>query len=455
MSEINSFFQAKNVAVVGVSKDKQKIGSIVFNNFLNKKFKGKVFPVNPKYEKVFNKKCFSSVKEIPEKIDLVIVAVKNVIVPAIVKDCVEKKVKAIIVLSAGFSETGKKELEQKILTELKKSNGKTRLIGPNCLGVYSSESFIDSLFLPKNRLQRPSKGNIAFISQSGALGSAVLDWTALKNYGLSSFVSYGNALDVDESDLLEYFYHDKETKVITMYIEGVKKGRKFFQTLKKVNKKKPVIILKGGASNAGNQATLSHTGSLAGSSQVFDAVIKQCNAVKAETLQELFDFARTLSINPKPKGRKTQIITNGGGYGVLTTDCVENSGLKFAKLSRQTLKKIRSFSRDHAVLKNPIDLTGDADNEMFEKTLTYCLEDKNVDLIVLILLFQVPTINEQLIPRIAGIIKHYNKPVVSVSVGGAFSEKQRKKLEEKGILTFDNSPEAVKSLKALVEYYKK
>lgn len=324
-----------------------------------------------------------------------------------------------------------------------------QILTSNCLGVLDTVTGVDMIFLPAEKLGRPGKGKVSFISQSGALGSAILDWDAMKGYGINKFVSYGNALKTDETDLLEYLGEDSSTKVIVMYVEGVKNGRKFFETAKKVGEKKPVIAIKGGLSEKGKKATLSHTASLAGDAKVFQAALKQAGIVKAKTMEEVFDFARVFSTEPKMKGKKVQILTNGGGYGVLAADAVEEQGLEFAEMKEETKNAIKSVSPEYLVLGNPTDLIGDADNERFRVSLKACLEDENIDAVLMILLFQVPRIDEKVVEAVKEVAEKRKKPLVIVSAGGSYSEQQRKRLEQYGFSTFSSPFDAAKSLKAL------
>ncbi|MBU0662498.1 CoA-binding protein, partial [Candidatus Micrarchaeota archaeon] len=370
MKLMDYFFSPKSVAIIGASPQERSIGKAIAENFIGGEFKGAIYPVNPKHKTLFGKRCYASVKAIPRAVDAAVIAVPAKFVPQVVRECGEASVKAVTIISAGFNEVGNAKLTAQLQGVLDKYKNKMRVIGPNCLGTLDTKSGVDMLFLPRSRLGRPGKGVVSFISQSGALGSAILDWDAMKGYGINKFVSYGNAMDVDEADLVEYLAQDKSTDVVVVYIEGVRDGKKFFRVAKKMGNKKPIIAIKGGLTEGGAKAAHSHTGSLAGAAEVYSAVFTQANIVHAKTMEEVFDFARVFSTEPAPRGKRVQIITDGGGYGVLGTDALLDNGMKMAKISAKTRKFIEKNSPDYAVIRNPIDLTGDADNKRYEMAIS-------------------------------------------------------------------------------------
>ncbi len=445
-------FNAKSVAVIGASRNPGKIGYVVLENFVKGNFHGKVFPINPNANSILNLKCYPSISAIKENVELAVITIPGEMVPKAIEECGKKGVKACVIISAGFSEVGNTKLAEKLQAAMNKYK-KMPCVGPNCLGILDTHSGIDTLFLPRYRLMRPQKGKISFISQSGALGSAILDWAGSKDYGINKFISYGNAMSTDEADLLEYLAQDKATKVICVYLEGVRNGKKFFQVAKKVSQQKPVVIIKGGMSAAGGKATASHTGSLAGNAKVFQAVVKQTGLIYAESLREVFDYARVFTSEPTPKGNKAQIITNGGGYGVLTADALEESVLELAEMSPESRKPIIAASPSYAVIKNPMDLTGDADNNRFMVAVENALMDPGVDSIILIILFQVPTLDSDIIEGMSGLLSKRKKPVLVVSAGGEFAKMHMKLLEKEGIQTFEEPVDAARALHALTYYH--
>lgn len=449
---MDHLFSAKRVAIIGASRNPGKIGYVVLENFVKGNFKGKVYPVNPNADFILNVKCHPSISAIKEGIDLAIITIPGELVPKAIEECGKKGVKSCVIISAGFSEVGNGELTKKLRRALAQYP-RMSVVGPNCLGILDTKTGIDTLFLPRYRLNRPKHGHISFISQSGALGSAVLDWAGSKEYGINKFISYGNAMSVDEADLLEYLAEDKDTKVICVYLEGVRNGKKFFEVAKRVAPLKPVIIIKGGISEAGGKATASHTGSMAGSSRVFEAMVKQTGLILAHSMREVFDYARVLESEPQPQGNRVQIITNGGGYGVLTADALSESCLNLAEMEDAFRKPIRDASPSYAVIQNPMDLTGDADNNRFMVAMENAIKDPNVDSIILILLFQVPTLDSDIIEGMSELLTKRKKPVLIVSAGGQYAQLHMKLMEKEGINTFEEPIDAANALHALTYYH--
>jgi len=450
---LDKFFYAKDVAVVGVSQNPNKVGHVIFRNFFDSGFKGKVYPINNKINEILGVKTYSSITKIKAKIDLAIIAVPAKYVIDVVKQCAEKKIKDVVIVTAGFSEIGDKDLEDELRFLLNKY--KIKCIGVNCLGVLDTYTELDTLFLPKSRLKRPGKGGISFVCQSGAVGSAILDLAAKEGYGFSKFISYGNATNVDESDLIEYLGNDKNTKVICLYVEAIKDGKKFMEVAKKVSKKKPIIAIKGGLSEKASHATLSHTGSLAGKAEIYLAAFKQCKVINADSLQDMFNYARILEKSIPPKGDRVQIITNGGGYGILATDDVLENDLELAELSKETIKDLRKQFPDLVTVGNPMDLVGDATTERYKVAINASLNDPNVDIILIILLMQTPLITTDIIDVITEFNSLKKKPIAVISTGGDFTEILKSTLEGNNVPTFVFPVNAVKAIKQLVEYHKK
>ncbi len=451
---LDSFFNPKSVAIIGASHTPGKVGYAIVDDFLKGNFKGKIYPVNPDTTPLLGLQVCSSVKKIPGKIDMAVIAVPAGIVPKVLEECVERNVNSVVIISAGFSETGRegKLLEDRCKKIIEKS--KTRVIGPNCIGIYDAYSDVDTLFLSEERMRRPKKGNIAFISQSGAVGSTILDWLAEENIGISKFVSYGNAMDVNEVDLLNYLGEDEKTKVVAIYLEGIKsEGKKFIETVKKITKRKPVIVLKAGKTEKGTKAVISHTGSLAGSAKLYSAVFKQTGVIEAGTWEELFDFARAFSTQPLPKGNKLAIITNGGGFGVLATDEAERQNVSLPEPSDKIKNKLKKHVPPYVILHNPIDLTGDANAERYKVALEECLGGE-YDGVVAITLFQVPTLEEKIVDVMTEM-KKYNKPILCCAVGSGFTKKFSEILEGKNIPVYETPERAVKSFAQMWKYFGK
>ena len=453
MKQFDYFFNPRSVAIIGASHTAGKLGHVVFTNFLSNISERMVYPINPDTKPILGQKVYKSILEIPYEIDLAVIVIPAIFVPKALKECVKKQVKAVIIISGGFSETGDegKKLEIELKHIVEETN--VRVMGPNCLGVYDPYTKVDTLFLSKDRLGRPPRGNIGYISQSGAVGSTILDCLAEEEIGISKFASYENGMDVNECDLIEYFVGDEKTKVITIFLEGIKDGKRFVEIAKKINKKKPIVILKGGKSEAGTKAVASHTGSLAGSAKIYSSIFKQPGLIEAKNWEELFDLAKGFSTQPIPRGNKIAIVTDGGGFGVLATDECERYGLDIPEPSDKLKKLIRDTIPTYGSLKNPIDLTGDVTAQRYEVVLENCLKSKEYDGVIAITLFQVPTL-ELNITDVLIKLKKFNKPMLCCSTGGGFTKNLSKILEKNGIPVYLTPERVVRAMAALVEYGK-
>ena len=450
---LEPFFKPKSVAIIGASREPRKFGHVIFKNFIESEFKGRTYPVNPKAEKILGCKVYPSLMEVPGEVDLAVIAVPAPIVPSAVDECLSKNVKAAVIISGGFKEVGEKGEKLELEISNKIEGSKLRIIGPNCLGVFDPLNHVDTLFLPRYRLRRPEPGAIAFISQSGAFGSAVLDWAAAKDIGISKFISIGNKIDVDEVDLLEYLAHDPLTKCIAVYVESIVRGREFLKTASKVTGSKPLIVLKGGKTAEGARAALSHTGSMAGSAKIYEGVFEQAGAMQAQTVDELFDYARVLAYQPLPKDEKgIAIVTNGGGFGVISADEVSRLGLKLADLSQATLERLREKLPDYAIPHNPLDLVGDADVERYRFALHAVSSDVNVGIVLVIVLLQTSFIESDVVDAITESQVTYGKPTIVCSIGGDFTQILVKMLEDEHIPAYATPERAVNAINALVGY---
>jgi acetyl coenzyme A synthetase (ADP forming)-like protein len=451
---LEPFFKPKTVAVIGVSRQPRKFGHVIFKNFKDSEFKGKVFPVNPKAEAILGTKAYASVNEIPDEVDLAVIAVPAAVVPSVIDECLSKGVKAAVIISGGFKEIGDEgaKLEQEIKTKIK---GKTlRLIGPNCIGVFDPTSHVDTLFLPTYKLRRPKRGSIAFISQSGAFGSAVLDWAASQEIGISKFISIGNKADVDEVDLLNYLSEDPLTKCITLYVESIDQGRKFLEAASKVLCKKPIVVLKGGVTKAGARAAMSHTGSLAGSAKIYEGAFKEAGVIQALTVDELFDYARALAYQPVPKENGLAIVTNGGGFGVISSDEASRQGLNLSDFSQSTIVTVKASLPDYALPHNPLDLVGDADVQRYRVALDAVSADASVGIILVIVLLQTSFIESDVVDAISEANVASGKPIIVCTIGGDFTQILGKMLEDDRIPSYPTPERAVKAISALIRYGK-
>lgn len=468
--QIKNFFNPKTVAIVGASEKIDKAGGVIFRNFIeNKKrglFKGEVYPVNPYENEILGYKCYSSILNIPNEIDLVVIIIPAQLTLKIVEEATEKKVKNIIIISSGFSEIGNYELEQRIKEMIKISG--IRLLGPNCLGIYDPSTGVDTLFLPETKIlangkeaistPRPMIGSIGFISQSGAFGAAALDYLAGKQIGISRFISFGNRADVSEIEILEYFLEDEKTKVILMYLENVINGREFIKVASKVTKKKPIITIKTGRTEAGARAALSHTGALAGSDKVYDGIFKQVGILRVENMHEFFNIVKALVLQPPAEGKNIGIITDAGGPGVMASDECELRGMNVKKFSEETINKLNELKKnriipDFATISNPIDLTGSVTSKMYEICTKILLEDSEINGIIIIGLHHTPALGDDFIDKIAEVSKKYSKPIVACDIGETeMALYIRQKFDKYGIPSYSSPEEAVQAMNGLVKY---
>lgn len=402
------FFNAKTIAVIGAAREEWKVGHIIFKNLVNVKHL-RVFPVNPNTKEILGHRCFKDLFEIPYEVDLIIIAVKSEIVPEILIQAGKRKVSAAIILSAGFSESGNTELEEKIKEIARKNN--INILGPNCFGILSPYKEINTTFFEG----MPEKGGIAFISQSGALGVAVLDLALKEKIGFSGFVSLGNMLELDFSDFIEYFARDDKTKVIVIYMEGLKeaRGKRFVDTCQKAGKIKPIFILKSGKSLRGKEAAKSHTAALASEQGVYESIFKQAGIIEVESVSELFSVSNLYSKYGKI-GKRACIVTNAGGLGVLCTDSCSANNIEIASLPDEIIEKLNKILPSAWSHNNPIDLIGDALAERYGKVFEILDKEKWFDFFIVLLTPQYMT--QPL--ETAKLILNLKKPVVACFMGG-------------------------------------
>jgi len=445
----------KSVAVIGVSRDPNKVGHIILQNYIDNGFSGELYPVNKNIapgEKIIGLAAYRSVLEIRRSIDLAVIAVPAPVVPSVLEECGRAKVKTAVVISGGFAEVGNVELQDKIVEIARKYN--IAMLGPNCLGIMDPFSKVDTLFLPTYKLSRPRVGGVSFVTQSGAVGSTILDLIAKEGFGLSKFISYGNAAYVDEVDLLEYLLHDKQTEVIVMYIEGVKRGKELIEIAKKVTKVKPVIVIKAGVTDEGAKAAHSHTASLAGNNEAYDALFKQFGFIKAKDLSELLSFAKIFSSEDLPRGDRVAIVTNGGGTGVLATDAVYLNGLRLAEFSEETKRELRKVMPDIVNIRNPLDLAGDADEKRYSDALSIISKDPNIDMFIVIALFQTPGADSSVAEKLIYFKKNIEKPMIVVTTGSDFTQTHKIMMESSGLPVYDSPMAAASALAELYKYWK-
>ena len=470
VNQIDVFFNPRSVAVVGASRNVSKAGHVIFKNFVENRtrgiFKGDLYPINPNEDRVLSYRCYGALTDVIDPVDTAVVVIPAQFVPKVMRDAAAKKVKAAVIISAGFGEIGNTSLEEEV-RNIARSVG-MRLLGPNCLGVYDSRSGVDMLFLPETKVlesgdevvatPRPVPGNLAVVSQSGAFGAAALDYLTGREMGISKFVSFGNKADVDEPEVLSYLERDEDTRVILLYAEGIASGRRFLEVAKEVTKQKPIIALKAGRTSSGARAAASHTGALSGADRVYESAFAQAGVIRARDMDDFFHVAKALSLQPPASGDRVSILTDAGGPGVMAADECEMLGIRIRKLSDETIRNFEKLKDQERIPKfatnlNPVDLTGSASSEMFEVATKTLLDDPNVDALIVIGLHHVPGLKEDFVDRIAGVIRQYQKPVVACDIGETeMAMYVRSRFDKQGIPSYSSPEDAARSMVGLVKY---
>jgi len=419
MDKFDAIFSPKSIAVLGASTAKGKVGHDIFANILRGNYQGTLYPVNRKARSVLSVKAYPTILDIPDQIDLAMVILSPHLALKSIEDCVKKGVKGIIIVSAGFKEVGGEgvEIENRIAQMCAEAG--IRLVGPNCLGVINPSPDVSMNASFSARM--PSPGNISFISQSGALCTAVLDFAAHRGFGFSKFISIGNKADVDELDLLKYYHKDPKTDVIMIYMEELQRaGAEFIQAVHEMTngeKPTPVLAIKSGRSVAGAAAAASHTGSLAGPDTLYDAIFNEAGIIRCNTVNELFDYAEAFSCRKIPSGNRVAIVTNAGGPGIIATDMTVSSGLELAKFSESTVEELRKYLPVTANFHNPVDVIGDATRDRYENALATVISDRGVDAALIILTPQSMTDAIGTAQAIVEISQKTPKPVVCSFMG--------------------------------------
>jgi len=449
---LEAFFDPNSVAVIGASTSPEKLGYAVLENLVKGGYSqvGKIYPINPKADEILGETVYASVLDVPDEIDLAVIVIPYQYVPEVLKECGEKKIPAVIVISAGFREAGMEGLEREMeLIDIAEEYG-IRLVGPNCLGVIDTFTPLNASFSAGT----PPKGPMAFMSQSGALGTAILDWAQAGRLGLAKFVSLGNKADVSEIDLLQAWEKDPDTRVILMYSEGLPNGEEFIQVARTVTKSKPVVAIKSGVTESGSRAVSSHTGSLAGSEQAYQAAFQQAGVLRAEDMASMFDMALALGYQPLLEGDRIAIITNAGGPGILATDALERSGMELARLDVETMHSLEQFLPDAASAANPVDVLGDARSDRYQFALQEVSRDPNVDGIMVVLTPQAMTEIEATAEAVGELADRLEKPVLACFMGEAKVEKGIKVLRKYHVPNYSFPKRASLAFRAMSDYRK-
>lgn len=463
MNSLDAIFSPESVAIIGASNTPGKVGHDIFANILHGGFRGTLYPVNPKAKSILSVKTFPIITGISDKVDLSIIILPPKLCVKAVEESIAKGVKGIVIVSAGFREVGGEglEIENRIVSLCKEA--KVRLVGPNCLGVINPLPDV-SLNASFSR-RMPACGNISFISQSGALCTAVLDFAADRDFGFSKFISIGNKADVDELDLLLYLHNDPNTAVIILYLEELRKGREFIEAVKEItsgHRPTPVIVIKSGRTSAGAQAAASHTGALAGTEAVYGAIFKQAGIIRADSIAELFDFANAFAYKHEsalgkanrkiPSGKRVAIVTNAGGPGILATDMTVSSDLELAKFKQETIDELASHLPMTANIHNPVDIIGDAPSDRYENALAAVIKDEGVDGVLVILTPQSMTNALGTAEAVVRVARRSPKPILCCFMGVVDVSAGVKYLQEHGYPVYKFPEDAAKAMGALYKY---
>jgi acetyltransferase len=448
MRSLEAVFHPRSVAVIGASERPNSVGHSVLWNLTAHPFGGVVYPVNPKHHELLGLACYARIGDVPAQVDLAVIATPAPSVPEIVGACGAAGVKAAIVLSAGFRETGAEglRLEQQLRAQAAISG--MRIVGPNCLGVMSPLSGLNATFA--NVVAQP--GSVAFVSQSGALGTAVLDWSVAQNVGFSQFVSVGSMLDVGWSDLIEYLGDDPETKSIVLYMESIGEPAAFLSAARTVAGAKPIVVLKAGRTLAAAKAAASHTGALTGNDDVYDAVFERSGVLRVTSIEDLFSVADALGKQPRPRGRRLTIVTNAGGAGVLATDALIEGGGDLTTISPATVAALNELLPAHWSQQNPIDVLGDADAERYGRALEIATSDPGGDAVLAIFAPQAIADAKQVAERVRAVARASAKTMLACWMGGADVAAGATLLEQAGIPSFAYPDAAARTFNALWRY---
>lgn len=430
MRTFETLFHPQSIAIIGASSHRGNVGNDVLKNIVESGFQGEIFPINPKVKELYGKKVYSDIGEVTSPIDLAIIIIPAKMVNDVLKQCGEKNISSVIVISAGFREAGNAFLEREIIQTAKKYH--IELLGPNCLGIINPHISLNASFAPIT----PQKGNVAFLSQSGALCASILDWAQEENIGFSKFISTGNKAVIDEYALLEYLMRDEHTDVIALYIEDLQNAREMMEFLRKIVKKKPIIVLKSGKTDEGLQASASHTGALAGSDDVYNAVFRQSGIIRVSDTQELFLAIKTFSLYAHyiPEGKNVAVITNAGGPGVLLTDDIAQRGLRLAVFSEETRNAFSEGLPSASNISNPVDVLGDALADRYALALEKTLADSFVHMNIVLLTPQTMTEVEKTAQSVVEAFKMNSKPIVAIFMGGDLVTPGIEILQKQGVL---------------------
>jgi len=450
---MDEFFNARSIAVIGASTQEGKIGFEVVRSLVESGFEGKIYPIHLKGKPILGIQSYKDIAEVPGEVDMAVVVTASSKAPQIIEDCGKKNVKAVVIISGGFKELDDEGglLEKEVVDRAKRFG--VRIVGPNCVGIFNPKNKMDTFFQPHYAMARPKPGNIGVLSQSGTYGLTLLEWCHDDNLGISKFVSYGNKADVSEIEMIGYLERDGDTKVLGIYLEGLDDGRSFLSAAKSFSLKKPLVALKTGRTSDASKAVKSHTGALAGDIEVFEGAMKQCGILNTDNIEEMFEVLKILSLQPLPKGRNIAMLTNGAGPCIMAIDKMQNTDLRLARLSSDTLKGLKGQLPQYCVFDNPLDLTGSADAEMYRVGIEALMEDDTVDIIMPFFVFQdgpIAHTSDQLLDdmkKLGG-----KKTIVCVAAGSAFTQDMKRMLHNIGIPVVSTANNAISALNKISWY---
>jgi acetyl coenzyme A synthetase (ADP forming)-like protein len=443
--QMKRIMEPRSVAIIGASGKIEKVGGAITRNALESEYRGRIYLVNPNTTSIFGRKVYASVEKIPDAVDLAEIVVPAPSVPHVMEEAARKQVQGVVIISAGFAEVGRDSLQAQVVRIAAEAG--IRVIGPNCFGIINTEIGLDLSFTFSKAL----RGSTAFVSQSGAMCCGTLDWAYKEEIGFSKFINLGNKCDVDEADALLYLVEDPQTKIIAMYIEGVTQGRRLFETMKHVSRRKPIVVLKAGTTAPGARAARSHTGSLAGSTNIVKAAVKQSGALWTEDIEELFDAAQVLG-QRLAQGSNVAILSNAGGLGVITTDWCHRLGLQVPKLPAQTVDKLKAFLLPIASTANPIDMTGTAEYNCYKRVLNTLLQLESIDLIIPIFVSQGLITSDGPARAVVEEGRKGKKPILAFWMGGNTIINGVRILRRGGVPVYSSPARVSKAAAALVTY---
>jgi len=447
---VEQFFNARSVAVVGASANPAKLGYAILHSLVHLGYRGQVHPIHPKLDAVLGRRTYRSLRDVPTPVDLAVAAIPLSSIPTVLDDCAAAGVHNLVIVSGGGKESGDAgdELEHDILTRARAN--KVRVIGPNCIGVFNSRTRLDTFFQIGERMARPPTGRLAILTQSGTVGASLLESADL--LGVSKFVSYGNRIDVDEADLIDYLAEDPDTAVIACYIEGLTDGRKFLETAQRVTRAKPIVAYKAGRSPAAAAAAVSHTGFFGGTYGPWRGAFAQSGVIAVDTVEEMFSTAKALIMQPPAKGIRVAMVSNGAGPMVQAIDRFDGAGLRLAQLSASTVEQLKASYPPYFVVRNPVDVTGSGSAADYATAMDALVRDPEIDIVMPWFVFQDPALGEEIVEILARLNATAAKPLLCGAMGGAYTQRLASRIEATGVPVFRTVREWVSAASALAQY---